>query len=342
MRPSSFRDSGIIATPASRLRLGLRASCCAARQDGLPFLRRRRAEDRPRELGAPGAHEAGQPEDLARAQLEAHVPRRRARSRSRTESATGASAGGGAFGGNVAVSGRPEHRLDQRRLGLGRRRRRLHQPAVPKNRDGVGELEHLLEEVRDEDDRRARGRERAHDLVEMARLARVERRGRLVHDDQLSVTRERTEDLDLLLLRRPQLLGRHVSAQVEACPLDELRHSAASAPASGRSRPRRGSAPSRTFSATVSCGTTFGSWAIAATPAARAPRAATRTRPAPLRAERGRRPAISAPATILPSVDLPAPFSPTSAWTEPRRTPSETESSAWTPPKCLETSRSSR
>ena len=76
-------------------------------EDGLARLDRRRAEDRPRELGAPGADEAGQPEDLARAQFEAHSldagpvevahgerDRRVGRRRD-------------CFGGKVAVSGRP-------------------------------------------------------------------------------------------------------------------------------------------------------------------------------------------------------------------------------------------
>src|SRR5262249_29329198 len=52
--------------------------------------------------------------------------------------------------------------------------------------------------------------------------------------------------------------------------------------------------------------------------------------------------APTAPETIRPSVDFPAPFSPTSACTEPRRTESVTPASAWTPPKCLATSCSSR
>src|SRR5688500_6176197 len=39
---------------------------------------------------------------------------------------------------------------------------------------------------------------------------------------------------------------------------------------------------------------------------------------------------------IRPSVDLPAPFSPTRAWTEPGRTPSETSLSALVSPNCLE------
>ena len=80
-------------------------------------------------------------------------------------------------------------------------------------------------------------RERADDLVQLARLARAQRRGRLVHDDQLRVARERAQDLDLLLLGRPQPAGRHVAGQVEA---GRARRAAAYAP---RERSRRTKPP---------------------------------------------------------------------------------------------------
>ena len=82
-----------------------------------------------------------------------------------------------------------------------------------------------------------------------------------------------------------------------------------------------GSAPRKTFCATVRCGTIDGSCAIAATPcssASRGERNETSSPSSSIRPPSG----ASAPATIRPSVDLPAPFSPTSACTEPAATAS--------------------
>ncbi len=122
----------------------------------------------------------------------------------------------------------------------------------------------------------------------------------------------------------PQLLGGRVAAEVEAGSLRRARRSARFEPARAdearraaarrrarrfprRSAAGRRSAPGRSRPRR-----------------ARAPRAASRTRPARLRAAPARRPARERRRRSCPSVDLPAPFSPTSAWTEPRATPSET------------------
>ncbi len=167
--PSSFRDSGIIATPASRLRRGFRASLRARGENGLPRLapaRRRRSSAR-----APCARRPTRPASpriSPCAQLEARRPRRRARRGRAPSSTTGASAGGAAFGGNVAVSGRPSIAS-------------ISEASVS---DAVGAVFTSLpsrstvtvsassstsfEEVRDEDDRLARGGEPADDLVQMS------------------------------------------------------------------------------------------------------------------------------------------------------------------------------
>ena len=84
--------------------------------------------------------------------------------------------------------------------------------------------------------------------------SRAERRGRLVHHDQLRVPRERAQDLDLLLLGGPQPPGRHRPRQVEARP---TRRAPRSARLSRRFRMKpasRGSTPRKTFCATVRCG----------------------------------------------------------------------------------------
>ena len=96
-----------------------------------------------------------------------------------------------------------------------------------------------------------------------------------------------------------------------------------------------------TFSATVSCGTIAGSCEIAATPRSSASRGERNDTGSPASSMLPPSRETS-PATILPSVDLPAPFSPTRACTDPLATVSDTPASAWTPPKCLATSRISR
>ena len=99
---------------------------------------------------------------------------------------------------------------------------------------------------------------------------------------------------------------------------------------------RFGVRPSMIFSATDSVGTKFSSWWIVAIPCASeslveamvASEPSTRILP-----ESG----WCMPAIILISVDLPAPFSPSSAWTCPRRTDKVTSLITLTGPKDLET-----
>ena len=186
----------------------VRASRAAGERDRPPP-DLRRAEDGARELRAPRADEPGDAEDLTRAQVEARRRRRPARRARAPRAATGASAAGGSFTGNVDVERPPEHRLDERVLGLVGRPRRPHQLAVAEHGDRVGELEHLAEEVRDQDDRLARRVRDARTISCSCSVSlRAQRGGRLVHHDQLRVARERAEDLDLLLLGGAQPPGR--------------------------------------------------------------------------------------------------------------------------------------
>ena len=104
------------------------------------------------------------------------------------------------------------------------------------------------------------------------RLVGAERGGRLVHHDQLRVARERAQDLDLLLLGRAQPAGRERPRQVEPGRLGQLRRSARLSRRLRTNDASRGSTPRKTFCATVSCGTTDGSCAIAATPCSSASR----------------------------------------------------------------------
>ena len=72
----------------------------------------------------------------------------------------------------------------------------------------VGDLQRLLEMVGDVDDRDAAGGEVADDLEQHLDLGGAERRGRLVHDQDARIDRQRPRDLDDLLLAEPKILDR--------------------------------------------------------------------------------------------------------------------------------------
>ena len=73
------------------------------------------------------------------------------------------------------------------------------EPAVAQHRDAVADLVHLVEEVRDEQDRDAALLELADDAEELGHLVEVEARGRLVEDEHPDVDRDRPRDRDELL-----------------------------------------------------------------------------------------------------------------------------------------------
>ena len=78
-------------------------------------------------------------------------------------------------------------------------------PAVAQHGDPIGEREDFVDAVRGVDDRDARRRELAHDLEQRLAFRRRKSRGRLVHDQNARVERQRLGDLDQLLLADAQL-----------------------------------------------------------------------------------------------------------------------------------------
>jgi hypothetical protein len=74
----------------------------------------------------------------------------------------------------------------------------------------------------DEDHRRAARREPADGGVQGARLVRGQPGGWLVHDDQLGVTGQRAEDLDLLLLRDVEVVDARVTGYCDSRVVDQL------------------------------------------------------------------------------------------------------------------------
>ena len=133
------------------------------------------------------------------------------------------------------------------------------QPAVAEHRDPVGDLEHLLHPVADEDDRDTAVTQVPDDLEELRNLVRRKRRGRLVHDQDADIERDRLGDLHGLLRGQRQATGRtsHVERHAERGKqaLCLARHRAANW------SPRRGSGwLMKMFSATFRSGNSSGSW----------------------------------------------------------------------------------
>ena len=86
----------------------------------------------------------------------------------------------------------------------------LHQPAEVEDRDPVGEVAHDAEVVRDEEVRDALVALELDEQVEDRRLHRdVERRGRLVADDDPRLAGERARDRDPLLEAARELRRAH-------------------------------------------------------------------------------------------------------------------------------------
>ena len=122
-------------------------------------------EDGLQELAPTGAHETGEPDDLAGADVEAHVVER-TRQREPAE-AEHTPRGGSLLLRRLRVLQRsPHHQVDQPRAVELRRRRRADGVAVAQDREPIGDGEDLVQSVGDED--------RGHALL--AQAARRDRR----------------------------------------------------------------------------------------------------------------------------------------------------------------------
>ena len=80
------------------------------------------------------------------------------------------------------------------------------------HRDRVGDLDHLVELVRDEHDRAAVVAQRAQHRPQLLHLGRRQHRGRLVEDEDPRAAIERLQDLDALRLADRQLGDQRVAA----------------------------------------------------------------------------------------------------------------------------------
>ena len=103
-------------------------------------------------------------------------------------------------------------------------------PAVAHDRHRVADGEDLIEHMADIDDADSPRLQHANGGVKLDDLGGGEPGGRLVHEDDARVERERLHDLDLLLLDGGQVADRRVEVEVDAVPLEESERLPALAP----------------------------------------------------------------------------------------------------------------
>ena len=127
-----------------------------------------------------------------------------------------------AAGGRNARRGLPpDHRRDHAVPVHLADRRGDHVAPVAQHGDPVGQRRDLVEPVRDVDDAHAVGRELPDDAEEPRALRRRQRRGRLVHDQDARVERQRLGDLDELLLADAQARDPRLRVEVDPEPLEQ-------------------------------------------------------------------------------------------------------------------------
>ena len=196
---------------------------------------------------------------------------------------------------------------------------------------------HFPEPVRDVDDRRAPLAQGRDHLVQPARLGDRQAGGRLVHDEEPGVERQRLRNLDELLPRDRQRGEWRVRRDVQAELIEVGAHGLAHLRAVDQ--PQR--TPARRFASEQDVA---GDVEIVEQVQllvderdARGPSRRGRRARRPARRRSAPRPTsgCSMPPTIFISVDLPAPFSPSSATTSPACTSRFTPRSACTPGKRL-------
>ena len=115
-----------------------------------------------------------------------------------------------------------DHQRGQAALGGALGRHRVDPLAAPQDGHAVGDVEHLVELVRDEDDRRPARRQRAQHLEQVLRLLRGEHGGRLVEHQHLGAAEQRAEDLHALLGADAEVLDLGLRADREPVLLAQL------------------------------------------------------------------------------------------------------------------------
>ena len=178
------------------------------------------AEDEPHRLGAAGAHEPGDRQDLTAVNHKRHVAHRR-RPREVGDLQAGFTDHGSPRG-KIARQFAAHHQLNHLAPGDSVDRPLAHVAAVAEHHHPVGNRNHLFQPVGDGDDADPLPSEVADDVEQSRGLVTGERRGRLVHHDDPGIERKRLGDLDELLLRRREPSAGHVEVDVHAQPGEEF------------------------------------------------------------------------------------------------------------------------
>ena len=217
------------------------------------------ADDRLGELGAAGAHQAADADHLAATDREADVADLLGGERIDDEQRL---AGGASRALEEVAEVAADHQAGDPLLARAGGGRDVDQPAVAQHGDAVGELDDLVQAVRDVDDRYAVAAQPADHGEEAARLVVGQRGGRLVEGDQAAAGPHGAHDLDHLPLRRAEGVAKLARTQL-ARPCRTVASTASvSVSRCGQSRKRppwRGRSPTKMFSATVRSGTISGS-----------------------------------------------------------------------------------
>ena len=142
----------------------------------------------------------------------------------------------------------PDHQRRQRALGRALGGDGVDHLAAPQDGHAVGDVEHLVELVGDEDDRRALLGQRAQDLEQVLGLLRGQHRGRLVEHEHLRAPEQRAQDLHPLLRADAQVLDARLGVDRQAVALARARARArrrSCSPAAARCAARRRAPGSR-------------------------------------------------------------------------------------------------
>ncbi len=194
--PDRLRSSGTRKMPWSMASRGARMAIVRPSRRSFAADRAVDAEDGAGKLGAAGADQARQAEDLA------------ARAAARSIACAGCAgcaqagdleyrtAGRASAAGHRATSGRGRSSGGSWRRARSRPSPAPRRRAVAQHHDAVGAVLDLVQAMRDEDDGDAGGLEFGDHLQETRRLGGGQARGRLVHDDDARLERQRLGDLD--------------------------------------------------------------------------------------------------------------------------------------------------
>ena len=264
-----LRSSGTRPMPARMASIGERIATSRPSTSTRPRCDRVGAEDGAGELGAAGADQAGEAQDLALAHLEADVVRastacgsRASRPRAMPSTVERHRAGAGVArgGANSRSTSRPTIMRMIRSTSSSAIGGLAGQRAVAQHGGAVADLHHLLEPVGDEHDRDAPGLEPAHDREQALDLLVGQGRGRLVHDHELgrpstAPGRSRPSAARRPRGRRPAGAGRRRARPPRSAPrCGDAARPSRPGPAAPAARPMN------TFSATDRVGIRLNSW----------------------------------------------------------------------------------